>query len=749
MKKIFILAVLLVMTANIRAQNMFDISTIRNIDIQFYASNWDHILDSLATANTGTGSGTGRILADVIIDGIQFDSCGVRYKGNSSMDTTSSKNPFNIDLNYIISGQSYLGKDKIKLANCFTDPSMVREALMYELSNQYMDCPQASFVKLYINGGYRGIYTNTESVDNEYLNDHYGSNNNSFFKCDPVSFEIFGDNSNLAFHADTMAYDTLYDMKSDYGLEELQELCFNLEFNAANIEQYLDVDRALWFLALSNAFVHNDGYTAFAHNFYVYKMDNGLWSIILWDVNMSFSGLLWNGTNLLPLGLQVLQEQSPFLHENAVNFRPLIARLLSQPEIKKKYIAHFKTIIEENIDNSYYFQRAQFMQNLIDSDVQNEPFNPYTYTQFQANLTADVGVWFDLRPGLSNLMGPRNTYLNGLPEFQVAAPVISSVQASNSLPAPFSTINITANTSLANGCDLYYRHNQYDAFSKITMFDDGLHGDNAANDGVYGASIQILDTHMDYYVYAVNADAGKYSPVRAAHEYYTISPEKGLVINEIMADNSNVQQDANGEFDDWIELYNNTNSSIDLSDYFLTDNANTLNKWPFPDGTIINANSFLIIWADKDSLQPDLHANFKLSANGESVILSKSFIVIDSVAYDSQQTDISFGRLDNGTGNFTFLEPTFNAINEKEVYLSTHTISNNTFEFYPNPATNFITIELQDDINVSELAIFSSNGKLVHSQVITSQKTDIHIGKLSAGIYFIKIGNTIKKLVLN
>ena len=148
---------------------------------------------------------------------------------------------------------------------------MVREALSYEIANQYMDCPEASFVTVYVNGDYKGIYTNTESVDDEFLDAYYGSSNNPFFKCDPVSFDIFGDNSNLAYHPDTLAYDTMYDMKSAYGLTELQTLCFNLENNPSTVDQMLDIDRALWFLALSNVLVHNDGYTAFAHNFYIYK----------------------------------------------------------------------------------------------------------------------------------------------------------------------------------------------------------------------------------------------------------------------------------------------------------------------------------------------------------------------------------------------------------------------------------------------------------------------------------------------
>ena len=336
---------LLFFSNNLCAQDLFEIGTIRAVEINFYISNWDHILDSLGSLGGGTGTGSERILADVTIDGVSFDSCGVRYKGNSSMDTSSNKNPFNIDLNWVIVGQNYLGKNKIKLANCYTDPSMVREALMYEISNKYMDGPHASFVKLYLNGDYRGIYTNTESVDNEFLDTYYGSSTNPFFKCDPLNFDLTAGNSNLAYYVDTIAYDTLYFMKSLHGTEELQTLCYNLQNNITSIEQYLDVDRAMWFLALSSAFVHNDGYSAFQHNYYVYKMDNGRWSIVIWDLNMSFGGLLWNGTNIFPMGITALQEQDPFLHEGDFVLRPLISELLNIPKYRKMYVAHYRTIM--------------------------------------------------------------------------------------------------------------------------------------------------------------------------------------------------------------------------------------------------------------------------------------------------------------------------------------------------------------------------------------------------------------------
>jgi hypothetical protein len=727
-----------------RAQNLFDIDTIRTVEINFYDANWDALLDSLAMLNAGTGSGTERILAQVIIDGNPFDSCGVRYKGNSSMDTASNKNPFNIDLNWTIPGQRYLGKNKIKLANCFTDPSMVREALTYELANNYMDCPHGSFVKLYINGGYRGIYTNTESVDNEFLDTYYGSSSNPFFKCDPVSFDLAGGNSNLAYIADTMAYDTLYDMKSLYGLEELQTLCYNLEFNTANIEQYLDVDRALWFLAVSSAYVHNDGYSAFGHNYYVYKMSNGRWSIVLWDVNMSFGGLLWNGTNWLPLGITALQQQDPFLHEGNLIAKPLIGRLLSIPKYKRIYTAHFRTIMEETVANNLYLQRAEYMNALIDGDVQNEPFPEYTYAEFTDNIYNDVGVWTGLRPGLENLMAARGPYLNSLPEFQFAQPVISNINPSVAVPPAFSSVSITAEVSNATTVVLGYRNSHFDVFTKVQMFDDGLNNDGAAGDGIYGASVTVGGTDMEYYVFADNGIASKFSPVRAEYEFYVLTPEKGLVINELDAINVSTAIDQNFEYDDWIEFYNNSTTAISLNGYHLSDNENNLTKWAFPD-TTIGAGEYLIVWADNDTLQAGLHANFVLSSLGESLFLSDNFgFVLDEVIFPAQLDNITWGRYGNGLGSFMYLYPTFAWTNTTPVGLEEQAMESLTV--YPNPSSGITTIQFSGIVETT-LRITDMTGHVVfEDRIINSDSYNFDASAYKAGMYFIitDTGNVIK-----
>jgi hypothetical protein len=139
---------------------------------------------------------------------------------------------------------------------------------------------------------------------------------------------------------------------------------------------------------------------------------------------------------------------------------------------------------------------------------------------------------------------------------------------------------------------------------------------------------------------------------------------KSVVINELMAVNSTIVADQNGEFDDWFELYNITTSDIDISGYYLSDNDTKTSKWKIPAGTIIKSGAYLIIWADKDTTQAGLHANFKLSSAGEELVLSEPDLkVIDEVKYPEQTLELSYSRIPDGTGQFKWQNPTFNTAN--------------------------------------------------------------------------------------
>ena len=136
-----------------------------------------------------------------------------------------------------------------------------------------------------------------------------------------------------------------------------------------------------------------------------------------------------------------------------------------------------------------------------------------------------------------------------------------------------------------------------------------------------------------------------------------------VVINEFMASNAQTIADAQGGYDDWIELYNKSQAVIDLSGYYLSDDPRKLKKWRFPDGTSIGANSYLVVWADRSSSYTDitaqpprLHANFELSRRGEEILLvdtdENGNAIIDRIAYGRQREDRSVGRSPNGFGEF-------------------------------------------------------------------------------------------------
>ncbi|MHC4752633.1 MAG: chitobiase/beta-hexosaminidase C-terminal domain-containing protein, partial [Planctomycetota bacterium] len=133
-----------------------------------------------------------------------------------------------------------------------------------------------------------------------------------------------------------------------------------------------------------------------------------------------------------------------------------------------------------------------------------------------------------------------------------------------------------------------------------------------------------------------------------------------LVINEFMASN-NIYQDPQGDTDDWIEIYNYGNEAIDLAGMYLTDDLTNTTMWRFPATnpalTTVGPGDYLVVWADNDTTDVGLHANFKLSANGEEIGLfdSDGVTLIDIIVFDEQDTQISYGRYPDANDNWRFM----------------------------------------------------------------------------------------------
>ena len=134
-----------------------------------------------------------------------------------------------------------------------------------------------------------------------------------------------------------------------------------------------------------------------------------------------------------------------------------------------------------------------------------------------------------------------------------------------------------------------------------------------------------------------------------------------VVINEWMADNDGPDGFADpldGQFADWIELYNPNTNEVNIGGFFLTDDLTDPTKWRIPSPTLIAPQGFLLVWADNETNQNaldtngNLHAGFSLRREGEAIgLFNAAGAEQHSVTFGLQTVNVSQGWFPDGTTN--------------------------------------------------------------------------------------------------
>ncbi|MGA1841341.1 MAG: lamin tail domain-containing protein, partial [bacterium] len=426
-------------------------------------------------------------------------------------------------------------------------------------------------------------------------------------------------------------------------------------------DSVLAVDRWLWFLAMENIFTDEDSYLTKGWDYQIYyDPKTGQIHPLQHDGNETFVSRFVN--------------QSPFEGEGAAS-RPLISRLMAVPQFRERYLTHIRTIVEESLNWDVLAPQVEAYRALIADEVQGDTKKLYSYSAFEASFT-----------DIENFVNNRCNYLLNYPEISKPTPEISSVVREVTLSDNNSVIpgqpvwiiaTVQAGSDIEQGI-LYYTAGK-GPFECVSMFFADVNG-NPDDGEILVAEIPPFPAGslVRYYVEVRTADDGEgnsFAPYNAEdyifsyRVYMPVADYTPVVINELMASNKTTIQDPQGDFDDWIELLNISGQEIDLSGMYLSDNEDNPLKWEIPEGTILAPGAYLIVWADEDGGdEPGLHANFKLSASGEIVLLvdkaEHGNALLDSVEFGNQETDVSLGRYPNGTGGFMMLNlPTPNEEN--------------------------------------------------------------------------------------
>lgn len=326
--------------------------------------------------------------ADVTWNGQLIQQVAVRAKGNSSLSSVARSDTkrysLKLDLDKFVDGQSLNGIGTINLNNGFSDASYMREILSYEaFASLGVPTPATTWVNLTVNGELKGLFLAVEQIGQPYLERYFADGNGDLYK--PAN--QMGSGADLKWYGDSMdQYTGVVYKTKDKNTDHRPLLdMLNVLNNGGDLEQHLDVDGILKYFAASTVMANFDSYQgSMLHNYYLYEQ-NGRFTVLPWDLNMSFAGFSMGGT---PTQMVEVKIDEPTM--GALADRPLIAKLLAVPAYLERYHGYIRQLVEGYLDPVAFEQRARAVTALIDPYVKADPTKFVTYEQFRAALDQEM-----------------------------------------------------------------------------------------------------------------------------------------------------------------------------------------------------------------------------------------------------------------------------------------------------------------------------------------------------------------------
>ena len=573
-------------------------------------------------------------------------------------------------------------------------------------------------VASYINGDYWGLYKIREKVNEHFLA--------SKANVDPNEIDILTNNAEIV-HGTNEDYLNLRYFISENSLT----IAANYEY----VKSQIDIDN---FIINNVIQIYGDNQDWPGNNNKFWKSDGGKWRWILYDLDFSFAGEWWAwdvNNHFLRNTLHFVLSGNQTNWANAPWATFMLRNLIQNTEFRNKFVNRYADEMNSRFLPTDVVQHFNDIYEVILDEIPdhmerwNSNDNPYNYVELMNNFAVNR---------------PEHAKEHILEELDL--PEYHEIKIENSTPG-YGFIRLNNNLKIQ---ELVWSG---DYFEEVPILLKAI--------PEFGYAFSHWSGALDSIEEVITLDVNQVLEIEAHFVEDQTPTDLNIVINEI---NYKSSDDFNS--DDWIELYNPNDYSIDISNWIFTDD-NDANTYVFPENTIILEESYLVVIkdiGDFSELFPSIsnyigEFDFGLSSSSDAIRIFNSEMVIQDEVYYT--TSSPWPETGNGDGyTLELISPSLdNSLPESwtnfNEFGSPNEINSPTANIFnieeikavlwPNPVDGNLNITLNIDyITNYTIDIYDIRGVKIHSIFkndlsLGSHNINTNVDYLSSGIYFVKI----------